>query len=105
MLREVILSSVGAKISMAYKQLERTSVSEVRKEGSEFPKNFSRVCCMTGQKGHTKRPSGLFQLAKYAFNSKITERRFVARPDKSLSTTGRTLCQELFIATLVFFNA
>jgi hypothetical protein len=63
MLREVILSSVGAEISMATNSLSELP-SRSSQEGRRIPEELSRVCCMTGQKGHMKQAAGLFQLAK-----------------------------------------
>src|SRR5215813_11781165 len=55
--------------------------------------------------GSQEANSGLFQLDKNSFQLRTSVKRFVARPDKSLSTTRRTLCQEFFMAKIVFFNA
>src|SRR6185436_12286985 len=97
MLRRVILSSKQLLANFCQRSSQRGSLHNVNGRTEFVVRPDKRVT--------EKANSGLFQLPKTAFQLKISVKRFVARPDKSLSTTARTLCQEFFMVKLVFFNA
>src|ERR1041385_8349420 len=105
MLRRVILSSVGAKNS-ASQTLSANFRREVRQHSLHLYFNcgiaglacsLSRVCSTTGQKPHETRTQVLFQNPTKSFNPNYDLKGFVARPGKSVSTTGRDLCQDFFM--------
>ena len=60
---------------------------------------------MTGQKLHETRNQVYDKSLNKRFNPNYDLKGFVARPGKSVSTTGRVLCQDFFMVNLVFFNA
>lgn len=67
--------------------------------------SHSRVCCTTGQKLHKTKIRIYYKSPNKRFNPNYDLMGFVARPGKSVSTTGRDLCQDFFMVNLVFFNA
>ena len=57
---------------------------------------------MTGQKLHKTRIRFYYKSPNKRFNPNYDLMGFVARPGKSVSTTGRVLCQDFFMVNSVF---
>ena len=72
---------------------------------ASYSKNSDQGFVVWPDKSFNQNQLGLFAFTPAkAFNQNSDFKRFVVRPDKSVSTTMRTLCQEFFMTTLSFFK-